>query len=372
LTRWRPTVAEVDLGAIAANCRALRGLLRPGTAHLQVVKANAYGHGDVAVASACVDAGVDRLGVALVEEGVRLRDAGIDVPILVLGETHPSACKEVVAHRLTPSISTLDAVEALATAAAAYGERLPVHVVVDTGMHREGAPPEQALDLVRAVVDEGALELEGLWSHLAAAEEPDHPSIGLQVRRFQQVCEEVEAAGVEVPVRHLANSAATIARPDSHLDMVRTGIACYGLYPADRMRSLVELRPAMRVTSAVGLVRRVRAGEGVSYGLTWAPSTETTIATVPIGYADGFARPLSNRGCVLVGGKRRRVAGTVTMDTIMVDCGDDEVAPGDEVVLLGRQGAEEITADEIAAALGTISYEVVCSVGARVPRVHLS
>ncbi|HVE92748.1 MAG TPA: alanine racemase [Actinomycetota bacterium] len=369
--RWRPTYAEIDLDAIRSNCRALRALLGPQVVHLQVVKANGYGHGDVEVARACLESGVQRLAVALVEEGVRLREAGIDVPVLVLIEAPPDAAGEIVSRGLTPSVSTRAGAESIAKAASDAGSVHPVHVAVDTGMHREGVSLEEAAGLIGWVREERSLSLEGVWSHLASPDDPAAESTGLQIGRFAQLRRALESQNLRAPLFHLANSAATIARPEAHHDMVRTGVACYGLLPAPWMADKVTLRPAMRLVSSVGLSRRVPAGEGVSYGLTWAPEKETTIATVQLGYADGFARLLSNSGEVLIGGVRRPVVGRVTMDTIMVDCGDDAVSAGDEAVLMGSQGADAITADEIAGRLQTIHYEVVCGVGARVPRVYL-
>jgi alanine racemase len=238
-------------------------------------------------------------------------------------------------------------------------------------MHREGAALEDAVDLALYAARLPGLEVEGLWSHFAVADEEGNPFTRRQAERFAEVCEAVAREGVDIPIRHLANSAGLIAYPEARHDMVRMGIAIYGLYPADWLRKLCPLRPAMRLVSSVGMVRRVRAGEGVSYGLTYAPERDSNVATVLLGYADGFTRLLSNRSEILVGGKRRRLAGRVTMDQVMIDCGDDDVGVGDEVVLIGRQGREEITAHEVASILGTIHYEVVCAVSVRVPRTYV-
>jgi alanine racemase len=370
MTFWRPTRAEIDLDAIRANCRALGALLPEATLHLAVVKANGYGHGDVEVARACLQAGVDRLGVALVEEGIGLREAGIEAPIVVLVELPAAAAKEVVAYGLTPSVYTMPGTDAVNEAARAAGLRHPVHVAVDTGMHREGAPLEESAALIAYAASRPHLAVEGVWSHLAVADEEGNPATRRQIERFAELCEALKRGGIDIPIRHLANSAGLIAHPETHWDMVRAGIATYGLYPGDWLRPRVDLRPAMRLVSEVGMVRRVRAGDPISYGLTYAPERDATIATVLLGYADGFARLLSNRGEVLIGGKRRRVAGRVTMDQVMADCGDDDVSVGDEVVLIGAQGAEEVTAGEVADRIGTIHYEVCCAVSARVPRVY--
>jgi alanine racemase len=372
VTNYRPTVADIDLGAIRHNVDVLSSFLAPNVERLAVVKANAYGHGAIEVARAALAAGATWLGVALVEEGIAFREAGIDVPIVTLVEPPLAAAKAVVDHRLTPGVSTRAGAEALNEAATVAGVRLPVHVCVDTGMHREGIPFDEGVTFVTEVARSSGLEVEGLWSHFALGEQEAHPFTAGQIERFADICDRVAKAGVEVKVRHLTSSAGIVLYPDSHFDLVRMGIMIYGLYPHESLRPRCDLRPAMRLSSAVSLTRRLAAGEGISYGLTWAPDRETTIANIPIGYGDGFARLLSNSGDVLIGGRRRRIAGRVTMDQIMADCGDDDVSVGDEVVLIGSQGAEEITATEIGALVGTINYEVVCSVGPRVPRRYAS
>lgn len=370
MTNYRPTYAEVDLGAIRANVRTVGATVGATTLKLCVVKANAYGHGDVEVARACLEAGADWLAVALVEEGARLREAGIDAPILVLVEATPEASKEIVAQELTPSVFTRRGAEALGEAARAAGATLPVHVCVDTGMHREGADLTEAAGLAVDVAKTAGLEVQGLWSHFAVADEERNPFTTRQLERFGEICDAVARRGVDVPVRHLGNSVAAVAMAEAQFDMVRMGIVIYGLYPAPWLRSRVTLRPAMRLVSAVGAVHRIAKGDGVSYGLEYTAERDTTIATILVGYADGYPRRLGNRAEVLLGGRRRRLAGRVTMDQIMVDCRDDHVAPGDEVVLIGRQEDAEITADELADIVGTINYEIVSAVGVRVPRAY--
>lgn len=369
--RWRPTEAVIDLEAIRHNCGALGTLLRPGTEQMAVVKANGYGHGDVEVARACLEGGATRLGVAYVEEGVRLREAGIRVPILVLVEAPPEAAAEIVARRLTPTVSTRGGAEAISEAAAVADIRYPVHVAVDTGMHREGVAPSDARDLILYAAGLPGVVVEGLWSHFAVADEEGRPETARQLRRFSEVCDAVTRRGLSVSLRHIANSAGVMGHPDSHLDLVRCGIATYGLYPGEWLRDACELRPAMRLVSRVVSARDLRAGEGVSYGLTWAPTTETRIASVPIGYGDGYPRLASNRAEVLVRGRRRPVVGRVTMDQIMIDCGRDDIGPGEEVVLIGREGDEEVGAGELAEHVGTIHYEIVTGISGRVPRRYV-
>jgi alanine racemase len=361
----RPTWAEVDLGAVAHNVGLLADLCRPA-AVCAVVKADGYGHGAVPVARAAVEAGATWLAVALVEEAVVLRDAGLETPVLLLSEPRPEEFGAVARLGLRATVYTPEGVAAAAEVACG-----PVHLKVDTGMHRVGAAPEDALALARAIADEPGLELEGIWTHLAVADEPERPFTVEQLERFARVRAALAEDGYTPAVAHAANSAGAIAHPAARLDLVRCGIAVYGIAPSPDLDGAVALRPAMAVHSEVTLVKRVAAGEGISYGLHHVFDRDTTVATVPIGYADGVRRRLGlDGGEVLIGGRRRPIVGVVTMDQLMVDCGDDPVATGDEVVVIGRQGDEEITAAEWAARLGTIGYEIVCGIGPRVPRRH--
>jgi alanine racemase len=364
--RFRPTWAEVDLEAIRGNVRALKPA---GSELMAVVKANAYGHGDVPVARAAVEAGATWLGAATIEEGLRLRAAGIDPPVLLLSEPPAEAAGEVLASDLTPTVYSETFGAALEAASGTTGRTVRVHLKVDTGMHRVGVDPEEAVALARRL-REGGTEIDGVWTHFARSEEVDDPTTAEQLKRFREVLDDLDREGIRPRYRHAANSGATIAWPDSHLDLVRVGIAMYGISPGPALDGRVALRPAMALRSRVAHVRRLAAGEAVSYGHRYRLAETSWIATVPIGYADGYHRALSNGGHVLIGEKRRPVAGTVTMDQITVDCGPDRVAVGDDVVLFGRQGDEEIRAEEVAAWADTIGYEVVCAVGPRVPREH--
>jgi alanine racemase len=363
MRRYRSTVALVDLDCVRHNVRALRP---DGSELMAIVKANGYGHGDAPVARAALEAGASRLGVALVEEGIGLRDAGIEAPILVLSEFPAGAERDALAARLTPTLCTQDGVRALAKAAADLGRTVAVHVKVDTGMHRIGVFPRDGLaDFVADVVSAG-FDVEGLWTHLARAED-DEATTTDQLTAFAE-------AAASLPIRprilHAANSAATIRYPQAHLDMVRPGIALYGLLPAPGLGAELGLRPALSWHAQVTMAKRLPAGEGLSYGHTHRLQHDATIATVPVGYADGYSRTLSNVAEVLIGGLRRPVVGTVTMDQLLVDCGDDHVERGAAVVLLGTQGDQRITAEELAERRGTINYEVVTSIGARVPREY--
>jgi alanine racemase len=362
--RFRPTVVEVDLDAVRHNVRALTP---PGSQLMAVVKSDAYGHGAVPVARAALDAGATWLGVALVEEGIELRDAGIEAPILVLSEFPRGSEKDALASGLTPTVYSEAGVDGVAEAARAVGRSTAVHLKVDTGMHRVGLwPPEAAPELARRIVD-ADLVLEGLWTHFASAETDDHLTRE-QLDRLLGAAAAVRAAGIEPALLHAANSAGTIRFPESHLDLVRVGVALFGLAAGPGLDA--GLQPALTWRSAVTVVKRLPAGERISYGQTYELERDSTMATVPVGYEDGFSRLLSNRAEVLIGGTRRRVAGTVTMDQLVVDCGDAEVAVGDDVVLIGAQGEERITAEELAGHIGTIGYEIVCAISERVPREH--
>ena len=364
-TRHRPTLVEVDLEAIRHNVRWLRP---PGAELMAVVKADAYGHGDVPVARAALEAGASWLGVALVEEGLALREAGIAGRILVLSEIPRGAEAEALRADLTPTVYSAEGVEALARASAAAGRQVGVHVKLDTGMHRVGLwPPEDAVELCRLVLARG-LALEGLWTHFASAESDERTTRG-QLERFLRAVRAVREAGLRPRLLHAANSAATIRFPETHLDLVRPGAAIYGLAAGPGLAE--GLRPAMTLRSRVSFVKRLGAGEPLSYGHRYRLERDAWIATVPVGYADGYPRSLSNRAEVLIRGRRHRVAGTVTMDQLLVDCGEHRVAPGDEVVLLGAQGEERITAEELAEHAGTIGYEIATAISARVPREYV-
>lgn len=393
----RPVWAEIDLEALRHNTALLHRIAAPA-ALCVVVKADAYGHGAVPVARAALEGGAEWLAVALVEEGMELRAAGIEAPVLVLSEPPPSAMAEVVAHGLTPTVYTRGGVRALSDAADAAHRVVGAHVKVNTGMHRVGAEPADAAEIVGAVVAGDHLRFEGLWTHLAVADgdaTEDSAFTALQLRRFAEVRAALADAGLEAPLTHAANSAAAIAWPEARLDMVRCGIAAYGLLPAPGMEPALAaaataagiepagagraggpgagglLRPVLSLRARVSLVRTLDEGERPSYGRRYPLPEVSTVATVPIGYADGVPRRyFEGGGTVLVGGRHRPLAGTVTMDQVMLDCGPDpDVRVGDEVVLIGRQGDVSVSAWDWARTLGTIAYEVVCGVGPRVPRV---
>jgi alanine racemase len=374
--RSRPVWAEIDVGAVRHNAGLLRKIAAPA-ALCAVVKADAYGHGAVAVARAALDGGATWLAVATPDEGVELRDGGVLAPVLVLSEPPAEAMADVVAHGLTPAVYSRPGVSALAEASAGAGTVTDVHVKVDTGMHRVGATPEDAIGIALAVAAAPGLELQGLWTHFAVADEPSSDFTARQLARFLEVVDALAARGIRPPMLHASNSAGALFHPAARLDMVRCGVAVYGLAPSAEVAELApcaRLKPALSLRARVSFVKEVEAGEGLSYGLRYRTKARSVVATVPLGYADGVTRRLASTGGeVLIGGRRYPIAGSVTMDQIVVDCGPGaDVAAGDVAVLLGGQGAERIGAWEWAERTDTIAYEVICGVSARVPRIYRS
>jgi alanine racemase len=365
--------ADVSLGAIAANAASLRERC-PGAELCAVVKADGYGHGAVPVARAAVEGGASWLAVAQVPEASALRAGGLTTPILLLAEPRPAELPEALAAAVHVTAYTVDLLRRLSSAARGYDRPVPVHLKVDTGMHRVGAGPEELVDLARMVHDDPHLELAAVWTHCAVADDPDDPFTATQLAAFDESVAAVEAAGIPVPLRHAANSATAIAHPAGRYDLVRCGIALYGIPPAPALAGCLALEPALRLATEVAHVHPVAAGEGVSYGRHHRTARDTIVATLPVGYADGVPRRLGLlRQDVIVAGQRRPMIGAVTMDQLMVDVGTDvAVRPGDEVVLLGAQGDQRIAPDEWADRLGTIAYEVVCGIGPRVERRYVA
>lgn len=366
----RPLEARVNLDDIEHNVAYLKSLIPGNCRFMAVVKANGYGHGDIEVSRASLDAGADCLGVALVEEAVKLRRAGFDCPLYLLFEPAPEAADLVVEHDIVCSIYTGEFARALSTEAGKRGMPARVHIKVDTGMRRVGIDVKGAGDFAELLGGLPGVEVEGICTHFAVADKPDNPFTDGQMDAFEAAAEVAEKALGRPLVRHAANSAAVLAFARSHYDMVRVGIAMYGLAPSALVPHIEKLRPALSLVGEVVFVKKVAAGEGISYGLEYAPEEDTCIATIPIGYADGLSRLLSGKAEVLVGGGRRPVVGTICMDLCMVDLGGEPVPEGTPVVVIGRQDSEEITVDEVAGRLGTINYEVVCMISSRVPRVH--
>lgn len=357
---------EIDTDAIRHNVAELVRVSAPAQVWA-VVKANGYGHSAVMAANAALAGGATGLCVALVQEGVELRAAGVDAPILVLSEQPPEELPAAVANRLQLTVYRHETIEALAALGATQH---PVHVKIDTGMHRAGIDVDEVLTLVRAVDHSPSVSLAGVFTHLAVADDPGNGFTATQIARFDRTLGAIRDAGIEVPCVHIGNSAGAIAHPAARRDMVRTGIAIYGIPPSpDLDLSGIDLRPALALKARVSYVRRVRAGEAVSYGLRHRFASDTTVAVLPLGYADGVSRRLfATGGEVLIGGRRCPIRGVVTMDQTIVEIGDLPVQVGDEAVLIGRQFGESISASEWAERLDTIGYEVVCALSARLDR----
>ncbi len=366
------TWAEIDLDAIAHNVRAFKRHVGERVEVYAVVKANAYGHGAVPVARAALEAGATRLAVHRAAEGVELRQASLESPILLMGYTPPAGAGEVVRWRLTASVITAEFAQALSAQAVAAGWVAPVHVKVDTGMSRYGLLPDEVVPFVQALQALPGLRLEGLFTHFATADAADQTHVRKQLAVFQDVLAALQAVGITVPLMHAANSAATMRLPEAHFDAVRIGIAMYGLDPSDEWPPVFEIRPALALKSRVSRVRELPAGAGISYGRTFVTTAPTTVALVPVGYGDGYHRILSNRGSVLIRGQRAPIRGRVCMDQFVVEVSHiPGVQQDDEVVLVGRQVDACIRAEEVARLAETINYEVTTSLLPRATRVYL-
>ncbi|MDQ3783584.1 MAG: alanine racemase [Actinomycetota bacterium] len=371
LERGHPVWAEIDLGAIRHNIGVL-AKAAPDAEVMGVVKGFGYGHGNIASAEAMLDGGAVRLGVARVAEALHLREAGIGAPIHVFTEPPPEAAGLMIELHLVPAVYTQTFARALSSAACAAGATVPVHLKLDTGMHRVGVITEDVPAVMSELRSLPGIEIEGVWSHFAVADVPGHPFTHKQLDLFSDLVDGIKRWGIEPRFKHMANSAATLSVPQSHFDIVRCGIAAYGLWPGRDLGSPADLRPALAVKARVNMVKTVPGGEGLSYGLKYELDHTARVVTVPAGYADGYDRRLSGRADVLIGGKRYGVSGAVCMDQFMVDVGRDEVEAGATVTLLGRDGGEQITAEELAGHIGTINYEVTTRVPSRVPRLYLN
>ena len=365
----RSAWAEIDLGAIAHNIRQIRRKTAKDAKVCAVVKADAYGHGAIAVAQTAIQAGADRLAVAIVNEAVELRKAGFRVPILVLG--HTPACQAVLVaeNDITQTIFSIDSAQALSAAATMLGKSIKVHIKIDTGMGRIGIRPEDAGAFAVAVNRLPGIEIEGVFSHFASSDSQDKSFTYEQYSRFMDAMKYIEGKDIKIPIRHIANSAAILDLPDMHLDMVRAGIIIYGLWPSDEVDHQVELIPAMKFKTQVGFVKEVSPQVSISYGRTYFTNKPSLIATLPIGYADGWSRLLANKATVLVRGQQAPLVGRVCMDQCMIDVTDiPGVGPGDEVLLFG---GKDLPVEKIADYMGTINYEIICMVGKRVPRFYI-
>ena len=370
----RPTVARVDLDAIRSNFRAISNVVAPSSYQpipkiIAVVKANAYGHGAAEVGPALEQAGAAMLACADIEEGIVLRRAGVRVPILVFGALGISDLHGVFQHYLTPTISTPSAARALQAAAAKHGAILKCHLKIDTGMNRLGFRHDNIARTLPEVAASRNLSIDAVYTHFATADEPESPAFAAQRERFETACTTLASLGITARARHAANSAALLRDERVWYDFVRPGLLLYGIVPPP-LSATLTLRPALSLHSRIVHVKGLRPGEGTGYGLKSVVNRPSTIAVVPAGYADGLDRRLAGNGYMLVRGRRAPIVGSVCMDMTMIDVTGTEVAPGDEVVIIGQQGNESLDVREIAASVGTIPYELLCRVGARIERVY--
>ena len=365
------TYIEVDLDAIAHNVRTLKEFIGPSVELFAVIKANAYGHGLVPVAQTVLKHGVSRLAVGRLGEGLELRQAGITAPVLALCYLMPGELRVAVECDLVPAVGEMESALVVSELGAARRKPVPVHVKIDTGMGRYGVMPDEAVAFFNQIATLPGLVVEGIFTHFASAEARDKTFTREQFQIFQDVLAELSAAGHPMPLLHAANSAAALDLPETHLGAVRSGLALYGLYPSNEVSHALPLKPALTLKSHVASVRQLPAGASISYGRTFITPRPMPVALVPIGYGDGYHRLLSNRGAVLVNGCRAPMVGRVCMDQSMLNLGPEtDVQEGDTVVLIGRSGDEEITCDEWAEKLHTITNEVTCQINARVARVY--
>jgi alanine racemase len=366
----RPTFAAIDMAALDHN---FREVVRCGEGRqvLAVVKAGAYGHGAVEISRRLLSLGADMLGVALVEEGRELREAGIDAPVVVMGATFPEQAEAIVSLNLIPVVFSSSVAQALSDAAYKRRTTINLHVKIDTGMGRIGIAPEDAPDLIAEIRKLRNISVQGLMTHFADADLRDKEFASKQMDRFEALLRALEARKIKVPVRHVANSAAVLDFHRALFSMIRPGLMLYGYNPLEAGALEADLRPVLSLVTRISYMKKVPPGVPVSYGRTFTTNRESIIATLPIGYADGYGRSLSNTGEALVRGMRVPVVGRVCMDMCMIDVTDVPAAgEGDDVVLIGSQGSERITADDIAAKIGTIAYEVLCGISSRVPRIY--
>jgi alanine racemase len=374
LKKIRAAWAEVDLDALAHNMREVRRLAQKGALVTAVIKADGYGHGAKKIAQTLLDNGADRFAIAILDEGIELRRAGFKVPILVLGYTDKERAEEVISNGLEQAVYSWDLAEALSEEAGKQGEIAKLHIKVDTGMGRIGLQPNKdSVQLIKKISQLPNVVIEGIFTHFAVADAVDKAYTEEQYEKFNWVCSELEKENVKVNIRHCGNSATIIDLPEMHLNMVRAGIVLYGLEPSDEvMLNKLELRQVMSLKVRISHVKEIEAGQSVSYGRKFIAEKKSKIASLPIGYADGYTRMLSGKAEALVKGSKVPVVGRICMDQCMIDVtGIGGVKAGDEVVLFGKQDGNFISIDELAEKLGTINYEIVCMISKRVPRVYI-
>ena len=364
--------ANIDLDAIYKNVSNAKALLKPGTKLMAIIKADAYGHGAKQVAET-IDSIVDAYGVAILEEGIELRKAGIDKPILILGFTPEPLYEAMIKYDIATAVFQLDMAEKISAAASRLGKQAKIHIALDTGMSRIGfKQDEESLEVIKKIAKLPYIFIEGCFTHFARMDEEDKTKAMTQFEKYMDFVEKIEGCGIELPVKHVSNSAGIIEKQEVNLDMVRDGICVYGLYPSDEVnKENLELTPAMEIKSYVSFVKELEPGVEIGYGGTYTTERETRVATIPVGYADGYPRALSNKGHVLINGMSAPILGRVCMDQFMVDVTDiDNVEEGTMVTLVGRDGDENISIEEISEMSHSFNYEFVCDVGKRIPRVY--
>jgi len=365
---YRPTWAEINLNNLAYNFNQIKKILSPHTKIMVTIKADAYGHGLVPVAKRLLSCQADYLGVASIDEGIRLREENISLPILVLGAILKNDIKPLFRYNLTPTVCTEDLALTLNKRARSLSRTINVQIKVDTGMGRLGVLHNEALEFVKRIHNLKFINIEGIFTHFPLAD-MDREFTLYQIDLFNRLIAKLKQTGIHIPWIHAANSMGVIDYKSSHFNMVRPGLIVYGLYPAQNLK--IKLKPVLSLKTKVIYIKQVPAGFGISYGHDYVTKRKTRIATLPIGYGDGYPRNLSNQAQVLIRGRRFRVSGKICMDQILVDVGTFRVNVGDEVVLIGSQGKDKITAEELARLCGTIPYEIVCGLGSRIPRVYI-
>ena len=372
--KFTRTWAEINLDCLAHNVEQIQKVVGKRTEIMAVVKADAYGHGVLETVNTLVDSGCSRLAVSMLDEAIQLRQIGINIPILVLSHTNPLRVDELIKYHITQTVYSHDIAKALSDEAVRQGTKARVHIKIDTGMTRVGFPPGySAVKAVSEIQKLPGIIVEGIFTHFAVADEKDKSFTIHQAELFDSIISELNRIGILIPIRHIANSAAVIQYPELAMEMVRPGIILYGIYPSKEVdRSVLDLKPAMTLKTTIAMIKWVEENTSVSYGRKFVTKRRSRIATIPVGYADGYSRLLTGKARVLVNGQFAPVVGSICMDQCMIDVTDieGEIQTGDEVVLLGKQGSCEITAEELADHIGTIPYEIVCIIGKRVPRVY--
>lgn len=370
--------AEVNIDAIASNLRRIRALTDPQAKIMAVVKADAYGHGFLQVAKTLLENGADALGVAVLDEAKQLRSRGIDVPILILGSTHPSLAEDLIDFDVMPTVFTYELARAVSDAAVKKDRDAKIHIKIDTGMSRIGLlynehNKGQVIDEILRIARLPNLEIDGIFTHFSCADEKEDNFTKMQFEQFMDLVGRLESSGLYIPTKHVCSGAALVRYPSMHLDMVRPGLILYGMHPSDVTRDKIELEPAMSLKARVTMVKEVAENVGVSYGKIFKTKSPTKIATIPIGYADGYSRTLTGKASVLYDGKFLPVIGRICMDQCMIDVTSvNNISVDDIVTIMGRDGDNALTADDLASYMGTINYEVVCIIGKRIPRVYVS